>query len=75
MEPGDLRWTPSQTDFADKLGIVEEEADETLFWLEMLIACEKVEQGDVHAFMDEVKQLLRIFSAAHIAAKRNRPRR
>ncbi len=31
----------SKADFADKMGIVEEEADETLFWLEMLIECKK----------------------------------
>jgi len=27
----------SRADFINKLGVVEEEADETLFWLEMLV--------------------------------------
>jgi len=51
---------------------VEGEADETPFWFETLIACNKVEQDDVHPLMDEVEQLLKIFSASHITAKRNR---
>jgi four helix bundle protein len=62
----------SRADFANKLGIVEGEADETPFWFEMLIACNKVEQDDVHPLMDEVEQLLKIFSASHVTAKRNR---
>ena len=36
----------SRADFINKLGIVEEEADETLFWLEMLLESNKVKGAD-----------------------------
>lgn len=62
----------SKADFANKLGIIEEEADETLFWLEMLIACNKTNPQELKVLMDESDQLLRIFAAAHITAKANR---
>lgn len=40
----------SKADFVNKIGIVEEEADETLFWLEFLIDLEFVELHKVSLF-------------------------
>jgi four helix bundle protein len=60
----------SKAEFASKIGIVEEEADETLFWLEMLIGCKKSTSEAVKPMMDEAEQLLRIFAASHITAKK-----
>jgi four helix bundle protein len=59
----------SRADFANKMGIVEEEADETLFWLEMLIECKKARHADLKVLMDEAEQLLRIFAASRMTAK------
>ncbi len=43
----------SKAGFANKMGIIEEEADETLFWLEMLIECKKAGSEDLSLMMDE----------------------
>ena len=59
----------SRADFINKLGIVEEEADETLFWLELLVDCRKAQIDDVKPLIDEAEQLTRIFSASRITAK------
>lgn len=61
----------SRADFVNKLGIVEEEADETLFWLEMLLECQKVKSPEVKPLIDEADQLTRIFAASRITAKRH----
>jgi four helix bundle protein len=61
----------SKADFVNKLGIVEEEADETHFWLEMLVDCKKVKLPEVKPILDEAEQLTKIFAASRITAKRN----
>jgi hypothetical protein len=48
-----------------------EEADETLFWFELLAEAELVNEKLVEPVMDERKELLKIFSASLAAAKRN----
>jgi four helix bundle protein len=62
----------SGADFINKIGLVEEEADETLFWIEMLTAIEKVSPSSVKRMLDEADQLLRIFAATQITAKTNK---
>ena len=62
----------SKADFINKLGIVEEEADETLFWLEMLIESEKVKKESIADLYKEVDEIVAIFSASHKTAKANR---
>jgi four helix bundle protein len=59
----------SKADFANKMGVIEEEADETLFWLEMLIECKKAKSEDLKPIMDEAEQLLRIVAASRMTAK------
>jgi four helix bundle protein len=61
----------SKADFVNKLGIVEEEADETVFWFELLLDCRKAEQEEVGPMIDEAGQLLRIISASRITARAN----
>ena len=55
----------SRADFANKLGVVEEEADETLFWIEMLLEAKKIKEEDVTDLLKEAKEIVAIFSAAH----------
>ncbi|MCX6142945.1 MAG: four helix bundle protein [Ignavibacteriales bacterium] len=61
----------SKADFVNKLGIVEEEADETLFWLEMLVECKKVKLPEIKPLINEAEQLTKILAASRITAKRN----
>jgi four helix bundle protein len=62
----------SRADFINKIGIVEEEADESLFWIELLVAAERVKPPLVERALDEAEQLLRIFAATQITAKANK---
>jgi four helix bundle protein len=52
---------------------VEEEADETLFWLELLVETETMPRKAVATLMDEAEQLLRIVVAS-IKTARGRSR-
>ncbi len=52
--------TRSQADFVNKMGIVEEEADETQFWLEMLAEAELVKQEAVATLARECDELVAI---------------
>lgn len=59
----------SKAEFASKLGIVVEEADETVFWLEMLSDSGIVSPQKMDSMIDEANQLLMIFSASRRTAK------
>ena len=62
----------SAADFISKISIVTEEADETLFWLELMVEAEVVSVRKLEALMKECDELLRIFSASLATAKKNR---
>ena len=62
----------SAADFISKISVVSEEADETLFWLELLIESELITMKTVEPVMSECEKLLKIFSASLATAKRNR---
>lgn len=51
----------SNADFIAKLGIVEEESDESLFWIEMLVEYGLVKQNLAEGLLDEGNQLTAIF--------------
>jgi four helix bundle protein len=55
----------SRREFVAKLGVVVEEADETMFWLELIGRAELVSQRRLQPLKDEADELLRIFAAAH----------
>ncbi|HWR13860.1 MAG TPA: four helix bundle protein [Terriglobales bacterium] len=59
----------SKAEFAAKLGVVAEEADETVFWLEMLVDCEIVAEEKIKLILQEAKELTAIFSAATYTAR------
>ncbi|MBI5607215.1 MAG: four helix bundle protein [Deltaproteobacteria bacterium] len=54
----------SRPDFIFKLAIVEEEADETLFWLELLKEMEILSQKIVDPLIKECNELLSIIVAS-----------
>ncbi len=62
----------SAADFISKISIVVEEADETLFWFELLVEAELADKNLVEPLMKECHELLKIFSASLATAKRNR---
>jgi four helix bundle protein len=62
----------SAADFISKISIVAEEADETLFWFELLVESDLVKPAIVEALMSECEELLKISSASLATAKRNR---
>jgi four helix bundle protein len=61
----------SPADFISKLGIVEEEADETVFWLEFLVETGLMRRERMLDLTDEAKQLTAIFAASRRTAKGN----
>ena len=62
----------SAADFISKISVVAEEADETLFWFELLSQAELITLKSVERLMKECQELLKIFSASLATAKRNR---
>jgi four helix bundle protein len=62
----------SKTEFIAKLGIVIEEADETMMWLELLSEAGIAPEARVRPLLNETDQLLRIFVAARQTARRRR---
>ena len=62
----------STADFIAKMGIVEEEADETLFWLELLEESDLVLATKLTAIKQEADELIAITVASIKTARRNR---
>ena len=62
----------SPADFIAKMGIVEEEADETLFWLELLEESGLVAAAKLSAIKLEANELIAITVASIKTARRNR---
>ena len=59
----------SKAEFIAKIGIVIEEADETVFWLELLAESGIVKPEKLQEMLDEANQLLSIFSASGKTAR------
>lgn len=62
----------SKADFIHKISIVEKEASETLYWLELLVESKVMGKGQISDLIDECDQLLAIFTATGKSAKRRR---
>jgi four helix bundle protein len=62
----------SKAEFIAKIGVVIEEGDETVLWLELLTESEIVPAVKLESLMAEAKQLLSIFSASGRTAKNDR---
>jgi four helix bundle protein len=59
----------SKAEFIAKIGVVVEEADETVFWLEMLLDSGMVRPEKLQNLLAEATQLVAIFTASRKAAK------
>jgi four helix bundle protein len=62
----------SRADFINKLKIVEEEADESLFWLEFIADLELIHKKLLKNLIKEANELVSIFTAALKTSKKNR---
>jgi four helix bundle protein len=61
----------SRAEFAAKLGIVAEEADETVYWLELLRDGELIPEGKLSALLKEANELTAIFTAGRRSSSRS----
>ena len=62
----------SKAEFIAKLGVVVEEADETVFWLEMIQESHLLNSARLQPLIAEANELLRIFSASYQTSRANR---
>ena len=61
----------SKAEFVAKVGIVEEETDESACWLEMIIATEMLKSSRVDPLLRESRELERIFGKSRVTASRS----
>jgi four helix bundle protein len=59
----------SKAEFVAKLGIVEEEADESAFWMELIIEGGLLEKELVEPLLKEANELVAIMAASRKSAK------
>ena len=60
----------SQADFVSKMGIVEEETDETIYWIELLVKAGLVNENDVSDLLEEANQILAMTVSSIKTARR-----
>ena len=59
----------SKAEFISKLGIAEEEADESAYWLEMLIEAGLIKPSRANKSLNEAAQLTAIIASSRKTAK------
>jgi four helix bundle protein len=62
----------SKAEFVAKIGVVVEEIDETVFWLELLVDAEIIQPRRLVDLLTEANELLAIFAASQHTAKHKR---
>ncbi len=60
----------SKAEFVAKLGVVEEESDESAFWLELIIEGEFLTQRVVEPLLREANELVKIMARSRLSASR-----
>ena len=63
----------SRAEFASKLGTVTEEADESLYWLELIHDGELIPQKNIISLLREADELTAIFTSGRRSASRPQP--
>ena len=59
----------SRAEFVAKLGVVVEEADESLFWLELLVESGMIAKARLNDLLAEANELVAIFVASQKTAR------
>ncbi|MBU4446867.1 MAG: four helix bundle protein [Candidatus Marinimicrobia bacterium] len=62
----------SKADFISKLGIVEEEADESIYWMELLIEGKIIKYAQLESLLKEADEILAITVSSINTARKNR---
>jgi four helix bundle protein len=62
----------SKAEFIAKIGIVEEEADETAYWLELIVETKLLSATKVAPLLQEADELTAIMASSRITAARNK---
>jgi four helix bundle protein len=62
----------SRADFIHKLGIVEEETDESIFWLELIVRAKILPEARLAPLIAEANEILALIVSSINTAKRNR---
>lgn len=62
----------SKAEFIAKIGVVVEEADETVLWLELLVETDIVKETRMASLLKESNELLAIFAASQYTARKRR---
>ena len=65
----------SHDDFVAKLGHVVEEADESVYWLELITAAKSSEDPALPSLLTEANELLAIFNQSQLTARMNQAAR
>ena len=63
----------SRAEFASKLGTVDEEADESLYWLELIQVGDFVPEKRIASLVSEADELTAIFTSGRRSASRPQP--
>lgn len=63
----------SRAEFISKIGVVLEEADETVFWLEALAEAGTVKPPLLQPLLEEANELVAIFAVSQRTARSNSP--
>jgi len=60
----------SKAEFIAKLGIVEEEADESAYWMELIIEGNLLEKAAVQLLLEEANEIVAIMAASRMTASK-----
>jgi four helix bundle protein len=61
----------SKPDFIHKMGIAQKEADETMFWLELLVATKYIPESQFLTLSEKCTELIKIIRSIILTAKKN----
>jgi four helix bundle protein len=61
----------SKSDFAHKLGICQKECDETMFWLELLVRTDYIDNRMFESLHQDASENLRMIKSAILTTKKN----
>lgn len=58
----------SRAEFVARIGVVEEEADESAYWMELIVEGELLKQEQVEPLLNEANELAKIMASSRISA-------
>jgi four helix bundle protein len=64
----------SDADFISKITVVEEECDESCFWIELILDSNLLSKERVNVLLKEADELTAIFTASGKTARKNNPK-